>query len=475
MNADTWLAMTKSHRQELLRNFAAKTKERHPDFLALVRIPQYGIYASVGPDYQYAVFGRDSLEVAEDLLDTHKDLVEVILMAQARLQGVEHHDITEEEPGKICHEFRSNAYRGIDIPSHSVDILHDLQKQWGGAGTDTLLYFGSFDATPLYIRLMGRYVDRYGPAFLNQTFFGRDGQERSLADSMRRATEWLLDKLEQSPSGLLEFKRLNNQAGIINQAWKDSPTSYVFRDGQGANWADGIASIELQGYAYDALHHAAQKIAQGDEAADWQSRAQKLQQTTLQKLWMPDDQFFAQGLDRDDQGLERHINTWTSNAGALLDSNLLKDLPPDRARSYTEPLVQKLMSQEFLTQPGIRCRARRHADIPDIIDYHGTYTVWPKETYDIAKGLRNHGYTQQAKELETRIIQAVIRSGEFYEFFYVDLDEHTWHDREAALKYFAQQSPASQLPIPEPGQAWTISAFLAICARAPDPIFTENP
>jgi hypothetical protein len=124
-----------------------------------------------------------------------------------------------------------------------------------------------------------------------------------------------------------------------------------------------------------------------------------------------------------------------------------------------------ICSSEFLTESGIRCRALRHKDIPGFVDYHGTYTVWPKETFDVANGLLQHGYAHLANQFTNRILRSVEIAGDFYELFYVEDDGKVWYDSTAALDHFSKKSPADYLPIPEPGQAWVISAVLSILSN----------
>ncbi len=459
VKSQEWPTNTKRQRQEALVELVNNHGSIEPfDYMQLVSADQLGIYASMGPNFTYAVFGRDSIEAAEDVLGTHQHLARNVILTMARLQGTKTDTISEEEPGRIHHEYRSTVINGQHIPENSISVMRELQKWWGGDGTDTLLYYGSFDATPLYIRFVGKYIKEYGNAILEETISNKDGQELTVLESVQRATDWLVSKLEASEWGMLEFKRINPN-GIPTQAWKDSPTSYLHTDGSTANTDDGLASIELQGYAYDALLAAAELAP--ERQSDYKSLAAMLQKSTIDHLWMPEVQFFAQGLDRDEFGNRRQIRTLTSNAGLLLESRLLQGMPASETAHYVEAVARKLCGPEFLTDAGIRSRSIDHKDLLPFVDYHGSYTVWPKETYDIAKGLRNFGYHHLADQLENRIIRSVEASGDFYEFFYVEENGEVYYDQEAAIKHFSEKSPGMNIPIPEPGQAWTISAMIA--------------
>lgn len=460
-----WANKTKKQRQKSLLNLITYGgKGMSHDYIELVSAGGQGVYASTGPNFAYAVFGRDSIEVAEDLLGTHQNLVHTIIFTLARLQGVKDNYLTEEEPGKIHHEYRSRLFDGKPVSEESLAVMHKLQRWWGGSGSDEMIYYGSYDATPLYIRLIYSYCRLYGYDILSETYTTRNGHNRTLLDSLQAATTWLTAKIEQSNWKLLEYKRTNPD-GVFNQVWKDSGTSYLHEDGRIANADGGIASVELQGYAYDALFSASQLLGKRRLARRLGRLARHIQETTLKQLWLPEQQFFAQGLDRDESGSTRQIKTLTSNAGLLLQTNLLSNLPVNIRRKYVEGIVQTICGPEFITAAGIRCRALKHKDIPGFADYHGTYAVWPKETYDIAKGLFRHSYPHLANQLNNRILHSVVTAGEFYEFFYAEDDGTIWYDANAAVRYFSQKSPDIHLPRPEPGQAWVISAVLSILAH----------
>jgi glycogen debranching enzyme len=293
---------------------------------------------------------------------------------------------------------------------------------------------------------------------LDETYTDRSGHTGTIRGSVLFAAEWLAGKIQQRSDRLLAYKRINPQ-GIPNQAWKDSLTSYIFSNGSLPTADAGIASVELQGYAYDALRYAA--TLDESRANEYNRLAEDVQRATLEKLWMAEDQCFAQGLGTDSSGQERQIDTLTSNAGLLLDSDLLTDLPDETRALYVEGLVSVILSEQFRTAAGLRCRAIRHSGLPGYIDYHGSHVIWPRETFAIARGLERHGYQQEARELYATIITAVQTAGAFYEFFYAEDDGTVWYDPARAIEHFSILNSGRPLDIPEPGQAWTISAAIA--------------
>jgi glycogen debranching enzyme len=414
-----------------------------------------GIYASSDTLFKGAVFGRDSIEVAEDLMAIKPRLVRRIILTLASLQGETSKEANEEEPGKIVHEYRTPIVDGKPLSDTSRHIYEELSSRWGGDKTG-LAYYGSIDATPHYLRMLGKYCQLYGADILERTVTSRSGRELTVKQVAENCADWLQKRLDESRTGLLEYQR-RNPRGIENQVWKDSIEFYVHEDGQLANHATPIASIEVQGLAYDAL--LAASILLPDQADSLQTTAGKLRIKTLESLWLTDREYFALGLDFDKDGHTRLIKTTTANPASLLDTAIFDGLP--ERRRYVTAIVKKIMSRDFLTDAGIRSRALSAADLIPFWDYHGSYTTWPKETYDIAKGLNRQGFPELAKELENRLLNVVLRNGQYPEFVYVD----DW-GRVLASAPSAQSHGdfvlVDSTNTPERIQAWTVSAIVAI-------------
>lgn len=423
-----------------------------------VRAPGgWGVFASIGPNFRHTVFGRDSIEVAEDIYEYDQQLAHDIIIALARLQGTSFNQLTEEEPGKIHHEYRTTHFADEPVPELSLGIMRKLQEMWGDTTEDTMLYYGAHDATPLFIRLVRKYTDRYGDDILSESFINKDGTSRNLLESLHAATDWLIRKLHQREDRLLAYQR-SNPKGIENQVWKDSRTAYLFSDGTLPDFDKGIVSTELQGYAYDALCYAARLFPQ--RSAECTELADTVQRSTIEKLWMADKQFFAQGIGTHESGEERVIDTLTSNGALVLDSDILADLPEWARDMYVHGVEQTMLSAEFLTPVGIRCRALSHAKLLPFVDYHGSYASWPKETSDIARGLQTFGKTASATTLHKTIFNAFVQAGEFYELFYVDTNNTVYYDQEEAITRLSSPNMGEPLPVPEPGQAWSITAAI---------------
>jgi glycogen debranching enzyme len=426
--------------------------------LARLRGGGQGLYGSGDRLFSYAIFGRDSVTAAESLLALRPELARDIILTLVRLQGtvdagVGRHS-NEEEPGKIHHEHRSLYVDGRRIPPESERLLRHQAAQWGGDET-SLTYYGSVDATPLFVRLVARYCATHGEAILGETVTGRDGRQVTVRDSVLAAVEWIVAKMDGSALGFVEFQR-RNPDGIPFQVWKDSNTSYIHRNGALANSAAPIAAVEVQGYAYDALIGATRLFQ--SRAGEWRDRAEALRARVLQDFWIPAEAYFAMGLDRDGNGRPRWIDSIASNGALLLDTAIFDQLP--NAEPFVGALVRRICSPDFLTEVGVRCRSLQDAGVVDFQDYHGEWTVWMKETFDVARGLDRQGMPGLARQIGIRLLNAVNVAGAHVEFLYVSPDQRVMYDFRARDLRTAEPRVIVGPNVPEAPITWTVTAAL---------------
>lgn len=398
-----------------------------------------------------ALFGRDSLRVARDLIPSHPQVTRATLLALAALQGVGNDVAREEEPGRIPHE-----HRDPDSP-----IARELTTERGWDWP----YYGAVDATADFVRVLTEYcrAQADGGALLHQAYVDRAGTPRTVADAVAGAVGWLDRRLSANPDGVVEY-RATLPGGIENQVWKDSFDAYHHADGTIARHADGIASVEVQAAAYDALLDAADLYAgpldDRGTALHLRDRADRLRRTVLAEFWTEDrGGYFVLGTDRDDSGAPRQLRVRTSNMGHLLDSRLLDGDDPE-VRAKRAAVARQLAGPELLAAGGIRTLAG------DEVRYRpGAYhngSVWPWDTFVIARGLRRHGRHTQAADLEARILRVVATTGMFPEYVRGDADAirlnteivDVW-DRDHERRNRVEQPPQEV-------QAWTVSAVVAI-------------
>ncbi|HEV2012945.1 MAG TPA: glycogen debranching N-terminal domain-containing protein [Candidatus Dormibacteraeota bacterium] len=320
---------------------------------------------AAGLPWFMALFGRDSLITAYQALPFQPHLARTTLEALTAWQAKELDDFRDAEPGKILHELRLGELTVLGERPHSP-------------------YYGSHDATPLFLILLDEY----------QRWAGDRDFVRSLKPAAMKALEWIERHGDRDGDGYLEYQTRSKE-GLVNQCWKDSWNSILFHDG---GVAEGpIATCEIQGYAYDArirMARLAREVWDDPGLADRLERdAATLRERFDRDFWIEARGHYAIALD----GQKRQVDAMSSNVGHLLWSGII---PPDRAAM----LVNRLMSSEMFTGWGIRTMSANDAGY-NPIEYHDG-TVWPHDTAFVAEGMRRYGHREQASHLALMLIQA---------------------------------------------------------------------
>jgi glycogen debranching enzyme len=332
----------------------------HPDPSESATLPAAGL------PWFMALFGRDSLITSFQALPYLPGLAATTLRVLAARQAQEREDFHEREPGKILHELRFGELTACGERPHSP-------------------YFGSADATPLFLVLLDEYHRWSG-----------DGElVRALEPNARAALAWLEDSGDADGDGYVEYARRNPVTGLVNQCWKDSWNAIQFADG---TLADGpIATSEIQGYVYDARRRCARLAREvwDDEllARRLERQAAELRERFRRDFWMPARGCHALALD----GEKRQVDSLTSNIGHLLWSGLLDE---DEAATTAE----RLLDEQLYSGWGVRTLGAREAGY-NPLGYH-TGTVWPHENSLIAAGLARYGHREAALEIAASILRA---------------------------------------------------------------------
>lgn len=401
------------------------------------------------------LFGRDSLRVAIDLISSYPQLARVTTLRLAELQGTTYNLSREEEPGRIVHEARD----------HDDPIARDLSDKLGWGWP----YYGSVDATPEFIRTLTAYCRQTeeNQGFLSSQYTDKDGEQRSMAYALDLAVDWILARLDSNPEGLLEFHSVLEK-GIENQVWKDSWDAYHHSDGTLANHDRGIASIEVQVTTYDALLDAAylyMNVLDDTEKADkLVGHAERLGTTILNTFWTEDKGgYFVLGTDRDENGQLRQLKIRTSNMGHVLNSRLLEGDDPAIVRKR-EATVRQVLSPDMLNVSGIRTLANDEIRFRDGAYHNGSVWLW--DTHHIAKGLRRHGYTLDADDLDSRLLNVVNTTKIFPEYVRGDSADVPSVNTITIVLWDSINDRENKVEQPpQEVQAWTVAAILAIKKR----------
>lgn len=332
--------------------------------LALPDHPDDVFYAAGAPWF-FTLFGRDSLWAARLMLPVDRSIAASTLRVLARLQGTATTPATAEQPGKIMHELRSDT---LSMPGEGIELPP--------------LYYGTVDATPLWVCLLADAARLGMP----------DGEVEELLPALERALAWIVESAGED--GFLDYVDETGH-GLSNQGWKDSGDSIQWRDGR---LADGpIALSEVQGYAYEAALGGADLLdrfgrAGGEALRAW---AAGLKRRFAERFWVttPEGRYPAIALDRDG----RAVDTLTSNAGHLLGTGILE---PAEERAIAALMVAPPMSSGF----GLRTLSTGAAGYWPL-SYHGG-SVWTHDTAIVARGMALAGRTTEARALVTGLLAA---------------------------------------------------------------------
>jgi len=324
------------------------------DIYILRQSTPLGTGIAAGIPWYSAVFGRDSAIVAWQMLAFRPDLARECIDILAAYQGTKVDEFRAERPGKIMHELRQGELARLHQIPHTP-------------------YYGSVDATALWLILVARYLE----------WTGDSNYVLSLWPKITLALNWLE---EASPGGYIIYKRESSE-GLENQGWKDSGDSVSHASGVVAN--PPIALCEAQGYVYAAqvaMADVAQQFGHSEMAASLRLKAQDLKGRFSRDFWMADVQYPALALDGDG----KQVTAVSSNAGHCLWSGIIDGEHADR-------VADRLLGREMDSGWGLRTLSAR-ASYYNPISYHNG-SVWPHDNAIIIEGLRRIGRTKESHKI----------------------------------------------------------------------------
>jgi glycogen debranching enzyme len=270
----------------------------------------------------------------------------------------------DAEPGKILHETRGGEMARLgEVPFGR--------------------YYGSVDATPLFVVLAAAHLGRTGDL----------ATARGLWPAVERAVGWLERHGDRDGDGLVEYGRRSDQ-GLLNQGWKDSQDSVSHADGR---LAEGpIALVEVQAYAYGAYRGAAAiaaALGEAGRAAAWEGAAARLKERFEAAFWCERLGAYALALD----GAKRPCEVLSSNAGHALLTGLAA---PDRAAR----VAAALLGPEGWSGWGVRTLGAGEVRFNPMSYHNGS--VWPHDNALLALGLARYGLRDGALRVLTGLAEA---------------------------------------------------------------------
>lgn len=384
------------------------------DLVSLLSKTRTGKYPYAGVPWYNTPFGRDGLITAMETLWLAPEISKQVLLFLAATQAVSVSPTQDAEPGKILHEARGGEMANTgEIPF----------KQ----------YYGTIDATPLFILLAGMYYKRTADIeFIKKIW-----------PNIKAALHWIDNYGDIDQDGFVEYIH-KAENGLTNQGWKDSFDSIMHKNKELAD--PPIALCEVQSYVYGAKMEAcrlARELGESDLCTALQNEASMLKKNFNEKFWDEELACYVLALD----GNKKPCRVVSSNAGHTLFTRIADE-------EKAEVLADTLLKDDMFDGYGIRTLSAKEGRYNPMSYHNGS--IWPHDNALIALGLSKYGFRNQVLKIMESLFEASL---------YIDLQRMP--ELYCGFKKREDIGPTAY-PVACSPQAWAVGAvfmLLQACLR----------
>jgi glycogen debranching enzyme len=351
-------------------NFNGWIERSITDLQSLLAKTAYGFYPFAGVPWYNTAFGRDAIITSMEVLWMAPALIKDVLHFLVATQAQEHNPEKDAEPGKIIHEMRDSEMANTgEVPFNQ--------------------YYGTIDATPLFLMLAGMYYKQTADA---ETI-------RNIWTSIKKAVDWIDLYGDIDGDGFVEYQH-KSEKGLTNQGWKDSYDSIMYANGELCK--PPIALCEVQGYVYAAKKYTAMMahaVGETEFAEALDKSADALFKNFNDKFW--DDGLGAYVLALD--GDKQPCKVLASNTGHCLFTGIAEE-------SRAKRIAKQLLSDNMFSGWGVRTLSSKEVRYNPMSYHNGS--VWPHDNALIGYGMAKYHCTDDA---------LVILNGLFNASMFIDL------------------------------------------------------